>query len=59
MSGSDGASLSGSIVASDTIIVLIQKADRNPDVKAIVLRINSPDGGVVASDEIHHALIRG
>ncbi|MBN1311984.1 MAG: signal peptide peptidase SppA [Anaerolineae bacterium] len=56
VSGSGGFSLSGSVAASDTIVELIHQADDDPNIKAIILRINSPGGGVVASDEIHHAL---
>lgn len=56
MSGASTSTLSGTIVGSDTIVELIGRADSDPDVKAIVLRVNSPGGGVVASDEIHHAL---
>lgn len=44
------------IAASGDLIPLIQRAAEDPDVKALVLRINSPGGGVVASDEIYHAL---
>lgn len=56
-SGTSASSLSGAVVGSDTIVELIGRADSDPDVKAIVLRVNSPGGGVVASDEIHHALM--
>jgi protease-4 len=41
---------------SETIIDLIARADDDPSVRAIVLRIDSPGGDVVASDEIYHAL---
>lgn len=39
-------------VTSDEIIGLIQSAEENPNVEAIVLSINSPGGTVVASKEI-------
>ncbi|MBI2129310.1 signal peptide peptidase SppA [Candidatus Woesearchaeota archaeon] len=43
----------GSIVASSTkVIENIDKADKNPNVKAIIFDINSPGGSAVASDEI-------
>ena len=49
--------LSGiSIAASQAIIEQVERAQDDPDVKAIVLAVNSPGGGVVASDEIYHAL---
>ncbi|HDQ72351.1 MAG TPA: signal peptide peptidase SppA [Chloroflexi bacterium] len=35
---------------------LLQQAEFNPNVKALVLRVNSPGGSVVASDEIYHQL---
>jgi protease IV len=38
--------------SSDTIISLIDEADSNPNVKAIIFEINSPGGSPVASDEI-------
>lgn len=41
---------------SATVVRIIKEAQADPDVKAIVLRVDSPGGGVVASDEIHHAL---
>jgi protease-4 len=44
-------------VYSESIIEQLQRADSSPSVKAIVLRVNSPGGGVVASDEIYHALL--
>ncbi|MBN1121483.1 MAG: signal peptide peptidase SppA [Anaerolineae bacterium] len=42
---------------SDTIVDLINQANSDPEVKAIVLRINSPGGEVVASDEIYNAVL--
>ena len=44
-------------VYSESIIEQLQRAEGSPSVKAIVLRVNSPGGGVVASDEIYHALL--
>jgi protease-4 len=44
------------VAGSDTIVDLIEQADADANIKAIVLRIDSPGGGVVASDEIYHAL---
>ncbi len=57
MSGGSANSLSGAIVGSETVVEQLNQANEDPDIKAIVLRINSPGGGVVASDEIHHALL--
>ena len=44
------------VAASDTLIEKIKMADEDADVKAIVLAVNSPGGGVNASDLIYHAL---
>lgn len=40
------------ISSSSKIVRLIDKADKNPNIKAIVFEINSPGGSAVASDEI-------
>ena len=42
---------------SQPIIERLRRAEDDPSVKAIVLRINSPGGGVVASDEIYRVLL--
>jgi len=47
---------SSGIAASGPIVRAIQAAARNPDVKVILLRIDSPGGSVIGSDEIYHAL---
>ncbi|GAB4480927.1 MAG: hypothetical protein Kow00124_28130 [Anaerolineae bacterium] len=49
------ASVAGAAV-SGVIIDQIERAEADPNIRAIVLRINSPGGEVVASDEIYHAL---
>ncbi|MEA3341096.1 MAG: signal peptide peptidase SppA [Chloroflexota bacterium] len=36
---------------------LLEQAAANSNIKAVVLRVNSPGGSVVASDEIYHALL--
>lgn len=40
------------VVSSSDIIGFIQEAEQNPQIKAIILVINSPGGSAVASDEI-------
>ncbi len=40
------------VTSSEDIRKLIRKADRNDGIKAIVLKINSPGGSAVASEEI-------
>jgi protease-4 len=41
---------------ADDIVELIERADNNPEVKAILLEINSPGGSAVASYEIADAV---
>ncbi|WP_029898626.1 signal peptide peptidase SppA [Desulfohalovibrio reitneri] len=36
----------------------LKKARKDPEIKAVVLTVNSPGGGVTASDVIHHQLTR-
>jgi protease-4 len=40
----------GPSVGSDTIVAAFQKAEKDPTVKAIVLRVDSPGGSALASD---------
>lgn len=44
------------VAASDDIIRYVKNAAEDANIKAIVLDVNSPGGGVVPSDEIYHAL---
>ncbi len=44
------------VAAADDIIPLVRRLEDDPQVKAIVLHINSPGGSVVASDRIYQAL---
>ena len=44
------------IAGSDTIVKNIRKATKDKSVKALVLRVNSPGGGVYASELITNAL---
>jgi len=41
---------------SESIIQRLERAQKDPSVKAVVLRVNSPGGGIVATDEIYTAL---
>lgn len=52
--GADG--LLSSSVSSKEIIALIEKADKNMFIKAIILEINSPGGSAVASAEVAEAV---
>ena len=43
-------------IASDDLSDAIRQAARDPDIKAIVLRVDSPGGSVTASDQILDAV---
>ncbi len=60
---SEGLSMDNSlqgdmIVGAQTVLKQLREIEKNQDVKAVVVRINSPGGSYNASDEIWHALIR-
>jgi len=56
-SGSGGGDIfSAGVLAAEDWIGQIEQATDDPQIKAVVLRVNSPGGGVVASNEIHRAL---
>lgn len=59
VTGKGGVGLMGEeTVGSTTVIEAIQKAENDPTVKAIVLRIDSPGGSALASDLIYAELTR-
>jgi len=49
---SEGSSFTSGIISSDTVIEHLDNAASNPNIKAIILDINSPGGSGVAADEI-------
>jgi protease-4 len=53
----DGDSVPGA-VGGDSLAALIQKAEKDDDVRAMVLRIDSPGGSVFASEVIRRELAR-
>src|SRR3989338_8796698 len=53
---SSGNSIFSAGMSSDDVIELIKQANENPSVKAILIRINSPGGTPVASEEIANAV---
>jgi len=55
-SGSDG--FLGKIIGSDTVVKQLEECEKNSDVKAVVLRVNSPGGSALASDYINSAVWR-
>jgi protease-4 len=50
--------LSGNAMGSDTIGGAIRAAAKDPGIRAIVLRVNSPGGSAVASDTIWREVVR-
>ena len=55
-SGEAGPFETGAVAAAETLVEQIERANEDADVKAILLYVNSPGGGVTASDVIYHAL---
>lgn len=51
-----GSSFSQDIAASPSIVRFIEEADKNPQIKGIILEINSPGGSPVATEEIANAI---
>jgi len=47
--------IEGGILESDEIIKQLEGFRKNDDIKAIIMRINSPGGSAAASQEIYHA----
>ena len=56
IAGSENGFLFESAAVSTDIIELIEKADKNPNIKAVIFEINSPGGSAVASEEIADAV---
>ncbi len=50
--------IEGPILSGKNIVRLIEKYQENPSIRALVVQVNSPGGGVAASQEIYHALLR-
>jgi protease IV len=53
---SSGGLFSESGASSEDIVGLIEKADSSPEIKAVLLEINSPGGSPVATEEICNAV---
>jgi len=57
--GSSGGGLMGEQTSgSDTLVNLFEKAGKDPNIKAVVVRVNSPGGSPAGSQEIYHAIMR-
>ena len=55
---SDEVTIFGTETGSDKVAAELRKLSRNPRVKAVVLRVNSPGGTVAATQEIHREVQR-
>lgn len=53
----DRGLLSGRMGMVDRIDRMLRQAEEDPSVRALLLRINSPGGGITASDTIYHRLV--
>jgi len=51
-SGHSTVGITGSTLGSDTVLQYLRSARQDPDVKAVVVRVNSPGGSAAASQEI-------
>lgn len=57
MNGESGGSAMGSdIIGDKTVIAQLTDIEKSSDIKAVVLRVNSPGGSGSASDNIWHAI---
>ena len=56
ISSAGGGLLSGAGVQPEQVAKRVEELIADPDVRAVVIRINSPGGGVVASDEIRKSI---
>jgi len=52
-----GAYIATPTITPESVEELLKRAAANPGIKAVVLRVNSPGGSVVASDRIYRALL--
>ena len=55
-SSSQGGLMGGNVLGSDTFIKAVEKAAKDKQVKAIVLRVDSPGGSALASDLMWRSL---
>jgi len=57
ISDSQGGSVFKDLTSSNYVLEIIKKATQDPQIKGIVLRINSPGGTVAASQELYKAVL--
>jgi protease-4 len=55
---SDAPAFTRSMAIDDRVIAAVREARRNPRVRGVVLHVDSPGGGALASDRMHHELVQ-
>ncbi|MBZ0135942.1 MAG: signal peptide peptidase SppA [Planctomycetes bacterium] len=58
MEGGGGGLFGGGIDPVALVKDSLRRAENDPDVHAVILEVNSPGGGVTASDFIHHEIVK-
>lgn len=48
----------GAVCDAERVVALIERAEKNPRIVGVVLHIDSPGGGVLASEKIHRAVTK-
>lgn len=48
----------GDVITPRKVLLVLEKIKQNSEIKAVILRINSPGGSVTASDEIYETIVR-
>ncbi len=48
----------GGVAGADTLVDALEQCRRDPDIRAVVLRVNSPGGSAFSSDVIARAVVR-
>ncbi len=52
-----GVALLGTGASSRAIVALLERARRDPAIRAVIVELDTPGGSVVASDELYQALV--
>ena len=50
--------VTGAIFSPETVVRKLERYMRNDDVRAIVIRLNTPGGGISATQEIHQTVLK-
>lgn len=58
LSGEDSSPFAPAMASAEKICQYLDMAGKDKSVKAVIIQIDSPGGEVVASDKIHHAIMK-